>query len=445
MAREEEIAAAGPDWPRRRLESWKEIAAYLGRDVRTVQRWEQRDGLPVHRLHHAKRGSVFAYASEFDAWRESRDVRLPQPSNATRPPLTPLWRTCLYAASAVACLVVFASSVSRQQPDSADVKAARPVRPEVYESYLKGLFHLVRGDGTSVEKSVNYLEATVAADRTYAPAYAGLAVAYQMLGSTATGVLPVAEVQPKAAAVARKALDVDPRLPAAHVGVASAYQQEWRWADAEAGYRRALKIDPRDATAHERLAHLLMWIGRTEEGLAHARLARELDPLTVGRTVTLGWLLYHARQYDEAIRELRTVLAANPDHRLALWFLGFALIDSARLEEAIQTLEHAVTVWDRNPAALGLLARAYGGAGRRRDALAIVDELKQRERTTYVPPAPFVHAYIGLQDRDKAFSALERAYSERSNIVQFLKTHPLYDALRDDARFADLVHRVGLE
>jgi hypothetical protein len=74
-----------------------------------------------------------------------------------------------------------------------------------------------------------------------------------------------------------------------------------------------------------------------------------------------------------------------------------------------------------------------------------VDELKQRARETYVPPAPFVHAYVGLGDREKAFSSLERAYRERSNIVQFLKTHPLYDSLRDDSRFTDLERRVGLD
>jgi serine/threonine-protein kinase len=91
------------------------------------------------------------------------------------------------------------------------------------------------------------------------------------------------------------------------------------------------------------------------------------------------------------------------------------------------------------------LARAYGRAGRRTDALHIIEELKRRERESYVPPAPFVHAYIGLGDRDRAFASLERAYHEHSNIVQFVKTHPLYDPLRDDPRFAELVRRVGLE
>jgi tetratricopeptide (TPR) repeat protein len=440
------VRDAGADRARRRLESWKEIAAYLQRDVRTAQRWECHGRLPVHRLPLGKRGSVFAYCSELDAWRESQgpasETRFADARSASH---VGVWTTCAVGVMTVFVIAV-AFGLSRLRPaEPSDVATSRAISPDVYETYLKGLFNLERGSRTRVVESIKYFEATVAADRTFTPAYPRLAAAYQQLGSTATGALPVADVQPKAVAIARKALELDPRLASAHSALASAYQQEWRWAEAEAGYRRALALEPGDATTLGRIAGLLVWRGRTKEGLAYARRAREIDPLTVDRTVRLGWLLYHARQYDEAIRELQTVLAAEPEHHDALWFLGFALIDSGHLGEAVPTLERLVVVWDRNPAALGLLARAYGRAGRRADALAIVDELKRAERAGYVPPAPFVHAYVGLGDRDKAFASLERAYRERSNIVQFLKTHPLYDPLRDDRRFAQLLRRVGLE
>jgi tetratricopeptide (TPR) repeat protein len=443
MAHEEGQSAAA-DRPGRRLDSWKEIAAYLGRDVRTVQRWERSGHLPVHRLLHSKRGSVFAYSSELDAWRDARDPVLVtlRPADPAASEVMRWGARLLVVTACVLVLLVF--GLSRRGP-AESLDPVIPVAPHVYESYLKGLFSLAPGDRAGVEQSVRYLEATIAADRTFAPAYVQLATAYQTLGSTGTGARPVADVQPKAALMAKRALDLDPQLPAAHSSLASAYQQAWRWADAEEGYRRALAIDPDDATAHEGLAWLLIVRGRTQEGLTHARRARELDPLTIGRTVSLAWFLYHARRYDEAIRELQTVLATDPDRRVALWFLGFVLIDTSRLDEAVETLEHLTRLWDRNPAALGLLARAYGRAGRRQDALKVVDELNARQSDGYVPPAPFVHAYIGLGDRDKAFAALDRAYRERSNIVQSLKTHPLYDPIRDDARFADLVHRVGLD
>src|SRR5437870_11118357 len=70
-----------PDSRSRRLEAWKEIASYLGRDVTTVRRWEKREGLPVHRLHHSRLGSVYAYTTELDAWRDER-----APAGATDAP-----------------------------------------------------------------------------------------------------------------------------------------------------------------------------------------------------------------------------------------------------------------------------------------------------------------------------------------------------------------------
>jgi tetratricopeptide (TPR) repeat protein len=435
----------GSDRPRRRLESWKEIAAYLGRDVRTAQRWERREQLPVHRLQHSKRGSVYAYPVELDAWRESRDSAPGAAGSVSQSnPLVDQRAAVLVGLTAV-CVLALAFTLRPQPAERADASALRAVSPQVYENYLKGLLHFERGDRTHVEESISYLEATVVADPTFSPAYVQLAAAYQALGQTGTGARPVAEVQPKAALLARKALELNPGLAAAHSSLASVYQQEWRWEEAEAGYRRALEIDPNDATTHARIAALLVWSSRADEGLAHARRARELDPLNVERTIHLGWLLYHARLYDEALRELRIVLAAQPDHRRALWFLAFVLIDSSRLEEAIQSLERLVGLWDRNPAALGLLARAYGNAGRRAEAVAIVEALKRDERAGYVPPAPFVHAYVGLGDRENAFASLDRAFRERSNIVQFVQTHPLYDSLRGDSRFAQLVRRVGLD
>src|SRR4029078_5259740 len=96
--------------------------------------------------------------------------------------------------------------------------------------------------------------------------------------------------------------------------------------------------------------------------------------------------------------------------------------------------ERAVAVWDRNPAALALLARAYARANRGRGAARIIDELKRRGLQGYLAPAVYVHASIGTGDNARALDALERAYREHSNIVRFLKTHPLFDPIRPDPR-----------
>jgi hypothetical protein len=108
-------------------------------------------------------------------------------------------------------------------------------------------------------------------------------------------------------------------------------------------------------------------------------------------------------------------------------------------------LEKVVSASGHTPAALGVLIRAYAHAGRRADALRALEELKRRQKTSYVPTAAFVNAYLGLDDKEQAFVWLEKAYDEKSNMLQLLKVHPYFDPVRDDPRFADLIRRVGLD
>ena len=321
--------------------------------------------------------------------------------------------------------------------------AARHVSPEVYESYLKAENEFSKSSGPAeLEQSIAYFEATIGKDANFAPAYVGLAKAYERLGSVPVGA-PPKETHPKMMSAARKAIELDPDLAAPHVLLAAVYQKQWQWSDAETEFKRALELNSNDAGAYVGYAKWLMCQGRTDEALAWAQRARDLDPLGAADDllgfpgITKGWILFHARRYDEAISELRN---DDPDH----WYLGLALIANGQPDEAITVLEKALGP-DRNPAVMGVLVRAYAHAGRRREALRLVDELKRRQQTSYVPAAPFVNAYLGLGDNEQALAWLERAYQEQSNIMQLIKVHPFFDPLRGDPRFVDLVHRVGLD
>jgi tetratricopeptide (TPR) repeat protein len=328
--------------------------------------------------------------------------------------------------------------------EHARLTAAHSVSPEVYESYLKGVFALDKGNGrASIEEGIGYFEEAIRRDPTFAPAYVGLADAYSELSSVLVGGRPE-ELRPKVISAARKALELDPQLAEPHILLANMHQKEWHWAEAEAEYRRALDLNPSDAVAQNGFAEWQLSQGRPEEALAWARRAREHDPLAVSG-VRIGWILFHAHRYEEAIHELRSALVVLPDQPSALWFLGFALTANGQAEEAVPVLEKALSVSDRSPGVMGVLVRAYAHAGRRADALQLLEELKRRQKTGYVPTAAFVNAYLGLDDKEQAFAWLEHAYQEKSNILQFLKVHPFFDPLRDDPRFADLVHRVGLD
>jgi pentatricopeptide repeat protein len=321
------------------------------------------------------------------------------------------------------------------------LSAARPVAPEVYESYLKGRFAFGQGNRAQLEESIPYFEDAIGRDATFAPAYLGLAEAYTMLGTVSAGVSPQ-ETRPKVASFARKALSIDPNLAEAHVVLANVLQEEWQWAESESEYRRALALNPNSAEAHQWFALWLVCQGRTDEAVSTIKRGRALDPVGVtGGSV--AWILFQAHHFDEAIHEESSALVIQPNNVVTLTCLGFALIAKNKPADAIPALEKAVSL-SGSPAATGILIRAYSHSGRRNDALRLLEELKRRKKAGYIPAGAFVNAYLGMGDNEQAFYWLEQAYKEKSNILQFLKTHPYFDPIRSDPRFTDLVHRVGL-
>jgi TolB-like protein/Tfp pilus assembly protein PilF len=399
-----------------------EIARTLGVDA-LVEGSVVRDGGRVHVTAQLIRG-----ATDEHFWSETYDREL---------------EDTLALEGDVAQSIVRKVQITVTGEESARLVAARPVAPEVYERYLKGQFARGRNSRADIEKSIAWFEAASRADPTFAPAYVGLAEAYDRLGTVFVGVAPE-KVRPKVISAARKALELDPDLAEAHALLAHVYQRRWQWSAAESEYERALDLNPNDVTAHLGLADWLLCQGRTEEALAWSRRARELDPLGDAGT-EIGWILFQARRYDEALRELRSDLAVRPDSAIASWYLGFALIGRGRSEEASPLLEKTVSMTDRSPGAIGLLASACARAGRRPEALRLLQELKDRERTGYVPAGAFINAYLGLGEYDEAFVWFERAYREKSNILQWVRVHPFFDPVRDDPRFRELVHRVGLD
>ena len=321
--------------------------------------------------------------------------------------------------------------------------ASHTVLPDAYDSYLKGGFSLDNSaDRAGIEKSIGYFEEAIAKDPAFAPAYLGLAEAHSELGSVLIGGPPGVERRQVLVAI-RKALRLDPNLVEAHLLLAETAQEQWRWAEAKAEYQLALELAPNDSGAYEGLAGWQLCQGHTDEALTLAQQARELDRL--GSTNSLvAWILFQSRRYDEAIRELRSALDVRPDRVGDLWLLGFALVMKGQPQEAIPLLEKAASLTNRSSGFIDLLAAAYARAGRRSDALRILAELKERKQRGDAQAASFVIVYLGLGENEQAFTWLEEAYKEQSNKLQFVKTHPLFDPLRGDLRFADLVHRVGI-
>jgi TolB-like protein/tetratricopeptide (TPR) repeat protein len=321
--------------------------------------------------------------------------------------------------------------------------AARPVAPEVYESYLKGRFAGSRATREAVESALRHFDEAIERDPTFAPAWAAKAEAYNRLGTILVGGAPPSETQPKALAAAHRVLELNPDSAEGHRLVGYVLQRRWRWAEAEASFRRALELDPNDADGLTGLSDLLASLGRFDEAIALARRGRDLDPLTSLRSSHLGLVLYYARRYDDAVREMQSMLTVFPGDPTGTWYLALSLTELNRSDEAAGALERTLAV-SRVQGLLGTLANAYARSGRRADAERVLGDLQREADSRYVNPAVFVSAYVGLGDRDRAFAALERAYQERSNMIRILKVEPTLDPLRTDPRYADLMRRVGL-
>jgi TolB-like protein/DNA-binding winged helix-turn-helix (wHTH) protein/Tfp pilus assembly protein PilF len=400
-----------------------EISKMLGADA-LVEGSVIRDGNRI-RVH----AQLIRGATDEHVWSESFDRELPD-----------LLRLESDVAQAVAERVeVTVSGAEHQQ-----LAKVRSVSPEVYELYLKGRFALSRSKKEAdVLEAIRYFEEAKVRDVTFAPADVGLAIGHALLGSILVGAAPPEGERAKAISAAQRALQLDPELPEAYVVLAELHQNQWHWSEAEAEYRRALVLNPNDANAHAKLALWLLCQRRTEEALSWVNRARELDPLAVSGDL-VGWTLYITRRYSEAIDELRTASATKPDDIGVLWRLGFVLIAGNEPGEAIPVLEKALRITNRSPGVTGVLAKAYALSGQRSKAIALVDELQRRRETHYVSAAAFVNAYLGLGEIDQVFLWLEQGFKEQSNLMQWLAVDPMFDPLRSDARFVDLVRRVGL-
>ncbi|HWC65740.1 MAG TPA: tetratricopeptide repeat protein, partial [Thermoanaerobaculia bacterium] len=168
---------------------------------------------------------------------------------------------------------------------------------------------------------------------------------------------------------------------------------------------------------------------------------RELDPLSPSINTDLGWVYYLARRYDEAIAAYRSTLSMDPGFSLAHFDLSLSLSEIGRHAEAIAEMEKASSRGSDYLAGLGYV---YGRAGMRPEALRALAKLEALARSSYVPPYHFAWIYTGLGDRDRAIAELEQVYREHTQHVVDFKTVPMFDPLRSDPRFEDLVRRVGM-
>jgi TolB-like protein/Flp pilus assembly protein TadD len=313
-----------------------------------------------------------------------------------------------------------------------------------YHLYLKGHYYTNKRTEGWIKKGIDYFQQAIETDPNYALAYAGLADAYAFLASS-TGGLPPRDTYPKAKAAALKALEIDEGLAEAHASLGFFHlMYDWNFAESEREFKRAIKLNPAYANAHDGYGFLLKATGRNEEAIRSSRRAQKLDPLSLFTNVSLGWAYYFSRDYERAIEQGRKALEMEPRFDFAYWIVGLALAQLGRTDEAIASLNEAVILTGGGLTHEAHLGYAYALSGKREEAEQVLADLEEIAREKYVSAYYFAIIYLGLGELEQTFSWLERALDERAGFLAFIKVEPMFDGVRSDPRFTDLLRRMGL-
>jgi DNA-binding winged helix-turn-helix (wHTH) protein/Flp pilus assembly protein TadD len=291
-------------------------------------------------------------------------------------------------------------------------------------------------------KAIEFYRRTLVVDPNYAPAYAGIAECYLMLGDYAY--LSPADSFPQAGKHARTALSLDPQLAEAHAALAYVkFVYDWDWSGAEDSFKKAIELNPNYPTAHQWYAEFLASRERFDQAERELDAARRLEPNNIALNAVSGWILYLKRDYDAAINKHRQTIELDPNFFLTHMFLALALDAVGERAEALAEYELAVKL-DPNAEAAAYLGRAYALAGRRAEALRTIENLKARSVENYISPFFFALVYDGLDEREQMFDWLEKAVDERARVVTLWTVEPHLDNLRDEPRFKSLVRRANL-
>jgi eukaryotic-like serine/threonine-protein kinase len=319
----------------------------------------------------------------------------------------------------------------------------REIDPAAYESYVRGTYFLGKVTEADLKRGVSYFRKAIDIEPTYAAAYFGLAECYAELGYYTLAAPD--DMFPKSRAAALKALELDSTFAEAHSTLARMeHLYSWDFEAADREYGKAVAMRPTSARIRLNYFAFLAAMGRAEASIEQARVATDLDPLSLLTQAAAARPYYNARRFEDALAQARKTLEIDSTFSRALFWAGLAEEQLHRPEQAVRMLEKTIASAGRIPVYLAALGHANAVAGRRTEALAIVDELRLRARSGYVSPYDLATVYVGLKMPDEAFEALEQAYAGRAYGLVFIQTDPRFDPIRSDPRYRSLITRIGL-
>ena len=314
---------------------------------------------------------------------------------------------------------------------------------EAYQLYLKGRYLWNRRTQADIAEAITVFEQAIAADPSYAQAYAGLSDAYALNLDYRN--VPVAEGFAHAREYARRALALDEKVAEAHASLAWVlFIYDWQWEEARREYQRAIELDPAYATAWQWYSFWHAAMGKHDEAVIEIHRANELDPGSVSIQRSVGWIYYYARRYDQAVYYLERAIAANPTADETYRVLGLSYAMQERWDDAERQFRQAIALAPGGTYTPAMLAWLMGRTGRRAEAEELRRQLVERNRTEYVTPVAFATLHLGLGEWDQALDWMDKGRAERRGWLAYLRVNPLVDPVRREPRFAALLEAMNL-
>ena len=315
---------------------------------------------------------------------------------------------------------------------------------DVYNTYLQGRYWLHQQTTEGFIKGYEFFNAALQEESRFAPALAGLADYYSLIGFF--GVQPPTEVWPEAKAKAQQAIAMDPTLAEAHTSLALALSQyEWNFAGAEREHQEAIRLSPGAARGRYFYGLHLMLMGRLSEARKEMTQALTLDPLSKQSMSALAYICYYAGDLDGALRECRRAIARDPAYFEVYGCLGLTQVARGDLDGGIEAFREADRLTGGMfPLAHAFLCYALGLAGKVAEARELLAGLEAARAERYVPPVYLAVALIGLGEIERALSALDDAYVAKDGTILFLRLLPVFEPLRGDGRFENLCRVLAL-
>ncbi|MGE5798556.1 MAG: tetratricopeptide repeat protein [Ignavibacteria bacterium] len=318
---------------------------------------------------------------------------------------------------------------------------------DAYRYYLLGNYFLNRRTGEALHKGIEHFQRAIEFDPEFSYAYAGLANCYTLIGGAAYGKLSRDEASQKANNAVLKALELDESLAEAHASLGYIkFRFEWNWDEAEREFKKAIGLKPGYAMAHEWYALLLSLTGRHDEAIDEIRRAYELDPLSPSISTGVGRIMHFANRLMEAKAQYKKTLDMYPNYAEAHFALAMTYASDRKIDEALKEMNIAIELSQGREVMVAMRGMILGFAGRKKEALAVIDKLAELSHPNPVPAWHLASIYLSLGDKNKFFEYIYKAFEQKDPLMVYIGTTPVFNApLRNDPRFHELLKKMDLE